>query len=222
MKCAQSFGMIDMLSTAQRVLWKMRTTRKQGQIIQRQAQQREVTVRSIRRSIMESNWLGWEFTDIGYRPTRLMLMVFMIGALLSCVWLGRAYSRLTPEASAAGKESAEFAPTSIAETRSHGATVTAASVDRLGALHITVRPWGFEPNDITRPRGAFALRIDNRSGLGDVNVFITRETGEREADREFYRRKSDSLSYYNLTPGKYLLTDPNHREWSGRVTITAN
>jgi hypothetical protein len=93
---------------------------------------------------------------------------------------------------------------------------------RLPVLHITVRPWGFEPKQITRQKGDFALWVDNRSGLSELNVHLIRETGEAAQDRQIYKRRYDWLSYYDLTPGRYVLTEADHRQWECRITITAN
>src|SRR5258705_7861593 len=42
--------------------------------------------------------------------------------------------------------------------------------DRLDAELITLQPSGFEPSEITSPRGAFLLAVDNRSGLEEIEL----------------------------------------------------
>src|ERR1044072_1082986 len=41
---------------------------------------------------------------------------------------------------------------------------------------ITVTTTGFEPSELTRPKGKFLLAIDNQSGLDEVEFYFERET----------------------------------------------
>jgi hypothetical protein len=52
---------------------------------------------------------------------------------------------------------------------------------RIESELITITPHGFEPAEITRPRGQFLLTIDNRSGLAASALQLTSEAGPRES-----------------------------------------
>ena len=43
--------------------------------------------------------------------------------------------------------------------------------ERIEMEHITLTPRGLEPSAITRPRGAFYIAVDNRSGFQDELTF---------------------------------------------------
>ena len=50
---------------------------------------------------------------------------------------------------------------------------------RLESELITIRPTGFEPTEIIRPKGPFVLAVENRSGLREVDFQLAFERGER-------------------------------------------
>jgi hypothetical protein len=142
----------------------------------------------------------------------LVTSFFISGAAFT--YVVRAYHRLSkPELVETAAQ-----PSAAESTAPSG---NQASSARLSVLHITVRPWGFEPSEITLPKGEFALRVDNRSGLDDLNIRLLRETGQVQSDRELYNRKPERVSYYKLIPGRYLLSNAGHADWSCQITITA-
>lgn len=85
---------------------------------------------------------------------------------------------------------------------------------------MTVRRHGFEPAEITRPRGQFLLAVDNRSGLEEVNLRIIREAGNGVREIKVNRRNPDWRGLVNLPPGSYRMTEADHPDWSCRITIT--
>src|SRR6267143_1481623 len=50
---------------------------------------------------------------------------------------------------------------------------------RIESALITLRAFGFEPNDITRPAGRLLLLVDNRSGSPEMFLRIDRVAGAR-------------------------------------------
>jgi len=86
---------------------------------------------------------------------------------------------------------------------------------------ITVTPTGFEPVQITRPKGRFLLAIDNQSGLDEVGFYFEREAGGRLNVPLSRRGKLAWREIINLTPGTYILRSTNDESWRCRLTITA-
>ena len=84
---------------------------------------------------------------------------------------------------------------------------------------ITITPHGFEPQEITRPAGAFLLFIEDRSGFKRISPQITRLAGLRVLNLTISREQPDWSDVLNLQPGVYLLTDSDHPTWLCRVTI---
>lgn len=88
---------------------------------------------------------------------------------------------------------------------------------------ITINPTGFEPKEITRPKGEFILAVDNRSGLGEVFLQLERALpGDHLKDVRVSRKQLDWRERVDLDPGRYLLTEANHPGWACSITITAN
>ena len=85
---------------------------------------------------------------------------------------------------------------------------------------ITVTPTGFEPAELTRPKGRFLFAIDNRSGLDEVEFYFERETGGRVNVPLSRRGKLAWREIVDLTPGTYILRATNDESWRCRLTIT--
>lgn len=108
-------------------------------------------------------------------------------------------------------------------------TVAISSADRPAESHdgeaeaeiITVRPTGFEPAEITRPRGEFNLTVQNLTGLDELSLRLDREDGgERLHEVRTLRGRRNWRKNINLPPGAYLLTEADHPGWVCRVIIT--
>jgi len=84
---------------------------------------------------------------------------------------------------------------------------------------ITLRPAGFEPAEITRPKGAFVLFVDDRSGRENSSLVLQRVNGERLRAVSLQRKKSDWNDVVDLTPGTYVLQDANNSELRCQITI---
>jgi len=84
---------------------------------------------------------------------------------------------------------------------------------------ITIRPTGFEPREITRPKGLFLLAVENRSGLRTIQLRIDRLAGDRLREMQMPRNKHDWREGFDLPPGKYILSEAFHPEWTCSITI---
>ena len=91
---------------------------------------------------------------------------------------------------------------------------------RLQAQLITLRPFGFEPKQITRSEGRFLLMVDNRSGLREMSLRLDRVAGNRLHEVRVPRERLDWREFFELTPGRYTLTEANHPDWVCDITIT--
>ena len=93
--------------------------------------------------------------------------------------------------------------------------------DQPEAEIITVTPAGFEPIEITRPRGPFVLAVDNRSGLDGLDLYLELENGSRVNTQLTRRGKLAWREVVDFPPGTYLLRAANDQTWSCRITLTA-
>ena len=84
---------------------------------------------------------------------------------------------------------------------------------------ITVLPAGFEPSEITRPKGAFVLFLDDRSGKENSSLLLQRLNGERLRAINLERKKSNWSEVVNLSPGTYILQDGSNAERQCQITI---
>ena len=84
---------------------------------------------------------------------------------------------------------------------------------------ITVRPAGFEPAEISRPKGPFVLFIDDRSGTDSSSLVLKRLNNERLRAVNLDRKKSDWHDVVDLAPGTYVLQDAANSELRCQITI---
>ena len=91
--------------------------------------------------------------------------------------------------------------------------------ERLETELITLQPSGFEPNEITRPQGAFILGVDNRAGVEAIELQFMRADGQRLNALQTRKRKVSWREVIDLPPGRYLLSVANHPEWTCNITI---
>jgi len=83
---------------------------------------------------------------------------------------------------------------------------------------VTLRPAGFEPSEITRPKAPFVLFVDDRSGK-DTALVLQRINGERLRTINLNRKKSEWHSMIDLPPGNYVLQDAGNSELRCQITI---
>lgn len=84
---------------------------------------------------------------------------------------------------------------------------------------ITLRPAGFEPSEIVRPKGAFVLFIDDRSGRENSSLVLQRVNSERLRAISLYRKKSEWNDVVDLSPGNYVLQDASNSDLRCQITI---
>lgn len=102
-----------------------------------------------------------------------------------------------------------------------GATPTLQPTQHIEAEVITIRSTGFEPSEITRPKGPFVLAIENRSGLQAMQLRLDSVGVARLLDFQMPKTKHDWNDRLDLPPGKYVLSDAYHPDWACSITITA-
>jgi len=84
---------------------------------------------------------------------------------------------------------------------------------------ITLRPAGFEPAELTRPKGPFVLFIDDRSGRENSSLILQRVNGGQLRAIGIQRKRSQWNDVVDLTPGSYVLQDANNAELRCQITI---
>ena len=113
-------------------------------------------------------------------------------------------------------------PNALSPFSSATVTQTTKPVERLEVERATVRPKGFEPTAIIRPKKSpFFLIIENRTGLRELSFQIDNEAGNKVNDKDLKAPKGKMAwnGVIDLPPGKYRLTELMHREWSLAITI---
>jgi hypothetical protein len=99
------------------------------------------------------------------------------------------------------------------------ALTTQAEKDNLEVELITLRPEGFEPLQITRPKGPFVLVVDDRSGKEASSLRLQRVKGEHLRDLNTNRKKSEWYDLVDLPPGDYVLSDAENPDWRCQITL---
>ena len=110
----------------------------------------------------------------------------------------------------------------IAETADGHKTVAALEQQQslVESEIITATRRGFEPATITRPKDKFILMVDNRSGT-ELSFRLSRETGESLHEIKSSREEPDWNELMNLSPGRYVLSERDHPDWTCSIIITA-
>jgi hypothetical protein len=91
---------------------------------------------------------------------------------------------------------------------------------RIEAELISIRPSGFEPTQITRPKGPFLLAIENRSGLKQIEFQLGVERGMRLFQIKRSWERSNWNQVVDPPAGQYVLTEANHPDWKCTISIT--
>jgi hypothetical protein len=98
--------------------------------------------------------------------------------------------------------------------------VPADKPERIETELITITTTGFEPAEITRPKGQFFLDVDNRSELDNIDLYLERANGVREKSAKIVKTAPELRLTLDLPPGTYLLREADHSNWLSTITIT--
>ncbi|MFN7928345.1 MAG: hypothetical protein U0Y68_10440 [Blastocatellia bacterium] len=85
---------------------------------------------------------------------------------------------------------------------------------------IVLRERGFEPFEITRPTGTFALTVDTRIGGRNADLVLSQVAGEKVREVKLPVGKRAWREQINLPPGRYILTVANQPNAICKITIT--
>ena len=93
---------------------------------------------------------------------------------------------------------------------------------RTEAELLVLRSEGFKPNEITRPPGRFLLALQNHSSVEEISLVLKQESGASMRQVRMAKRQSKLKEILELPPGRYVLTETNHPEWTCTIVITPN
>ena len=112
----------------------------------------------------------------------------------------------------------------ISESGSTAFITTTSAEDQSDAkvALLTIRPTGFEPNEITIPAGKYLIVVRNRTGLDQFSLRLERGTAVRLYDVRLPRYKREWKQFLQLTPDSYVITETNHPGWVCRITVTTS
>ena len=140
--------------------------------------------------------------SVSQKPIVAGLSVAALGlALLVSVWSGSA---------------------SAVKHRANLTEVSAQSANRLEAELLVVRADGFHPKEITRPPGRFLLALQNHSTAEDLWLVLRREGDSSMREVRTSKKQSKSRQFVDLPPGRYVLSEASHPDWSCTIIIRPN
>ena len=93
---------------------------------------------------------------------------------------------------------------------------------RAEAELLVLRSDGFKPNEITRGPGRFLLAIQNHSSAEELSLVLKHEGGASVRQVRMAKRQSKLKEVLELPPGRYVLTETSHPEWTCTIVITPN
>jgi hypothetical protein len=93
--------------------------------------------------------------------------------------------------------------------------------NRVEAEMLVLGSNGFQPKEITRPAGRFLLAVQNHSSEEEISLVLKQESGASARDIRMSKRQSKLKDVLQLPPGRYVLVETNHPEWSCTITITS-
>jgi hypothetical protein len=97
-----------------------------------------------------------------------------------------------------------------------------AQSDEIVVERVTFFPYGFEPEEITRPAGTFLLAVDNRAGTEDFSFQLVSGLNQLVHTATIRRGYATTSKLLTLAPGTYVLREPNYPKWTCTITITPN
>lgn len=90
---------------------------------------------------------------------------------------------------------------------------------RVEAELLVLRSDGFKPHEITRQPGQFLLAVHNHSNQEELSLILKQETGPSLREVRIPKRQSKFKEFLNLPPGRYMLIETNHPEWTCTINI---
>jgi len=84
---------------------------------------------------------------------------------------------------------------------------------------IALRPSGFEPKQINRPTGPFALVVSNESQLSKVTILLKGDVAGLLRNVLVPHEKRNWSDVVDLPPGNYQLLEATHPGWVCNITI---
>jgi len=100
-------------------------------------------------------------------------------------------------------------------------SASAAQSSQMRTELITIRPTGFDPSEIRLTDGQFRIAVDNKSGLDEVTLRLTREGGARMREVRLPPGQLKWREKLDLPDGTYLLTEANHANWRCRIIVAS-
>jgi hypothetical protein len=145
-----------------------------------------------------------------YRPSQRLLFfgLTVVVAGSASVVAGRWWPSHTKVPSSPPSVSTE-----MQQTRSSNQSSVSGEVEM---IKLTAK--GFEPAEITRPRGKFLLAVTNRTNLPDLSLRLVHEN-RRSLDTKRLVRDMNWRRVLDLPPGHYSLREASHPDWLCRITI---
>lgn len=150
--------------------------------------------------------------SVALRSARVRLALLGIAVVgLGCL-IAVARTRLTNGARAEAEAHAQGQPGVIAQPRPPGTRVTS---------HVlTVSARGFDPAEVSWPKGRIFLTVNNLSNVNELVLRLDREVGGRVKEMKLRSKKERAAGVLDLPPGDYLLTEAGHPGWVCRIKVT--
>jgi|SRR5690349_17382276 len=120
---------------------------------------------------------------------------------------------------AASKDNARSSPSSDRSLSRATLTPQGKKDQRLEIETVTITPNGFEPQELERTAGPFILSVTNQSGINALNIRIETEQHERFREKTLPLVTPYWHERIDPPPGKYIITEENHPEWTLTVII---
>ena len=138
------------------------------------------------------------------------LLVAALFAVAAAVLATEALDR-----SSAANTTAALTPAPLGEK-----PVLVSPQEKIRAELVTAFPYGFEPEELTRPVGPFMLCVDNRAGTEALSLQLISGANSPVYAAPIQRGKSSTHQMLNLAPGQYVLRESSHPGWQCTITIT--
>ncbi|MGQ0762588.1 MAG: hypothetical protein ACT4OT_11345 [Acidobacteriota bacterium] len=147
------------------------------------------------------------------RPSSVVIWIALSVILLAAATAKINAIRSDTSAASAGTSSTAPLPVSVEPTQSNRS-------QKIEVELVTIQRTGFDPQEIKRPVGPFTLHVNNRSEILELQFRLDRERGERLHAESPQRGKLDWKKTIDLPPGRYVLSEAQHPEWTCLITIT--